>query len=47
MTLIASILGMNVEIPLANHPLALPLSLMFMMLLGVGMFLYFRYKNWV
>ncbi len=47
MTLIASILGMNVNIPFDSHPLALPGSLLFMALLGGGMYAYFRYKNWV
>ncbi len=47
MTLVASILGMNVDIPFANHPLALPVSLIIMLALALGMVLYFRYKNWV
>jgi magnesium transporter len=47
MTLIASILGMNVIIPYSDNPWSLPLSLLFMALLGFGMFAYFRYKNWV
>ncbi|HEU5090531.1 MAG TPA: magnesium transporter CorA family protein [Roseiflexaceae bacterium] len=47
MTLVASILGMNVMLPYAEHPLALPLALGFMALLGAGMLLYFRHKGWV
>lgn len=47
MTLVASILGMNVAIPFSQHPIALPVSLAIMLALGLGMFLYFRYKNWV
>jgi magnesium transporter len=47
MTLIASILGMNVVIPYANHPLSLPISLGVMLLLGIGMVVYFRYRSWI
>jgi magnesium transporter len=47
MTLVASILGMNVVLPYSNHPLSLPLSLLVMALLGGGMVVYFRYKNWI
>lgn len=47
MTLFASILGMNVEIPFAEEPLSLPLSLLLMVIIGIGMYLYFRYKQWV
>jgi magnesium transporter len=47
LTLIASILGMNVVIPFANNPLSLPVSLLLMALIGLGMFLYFRYKRWI
>lgn len=47
MTLIASILGMNVLLPYADHPWSLPIAIALMALLGGGMFIYFRYKNWV
>jgi magnesium transporter len=47
MTLVASVMGMNVEIPYANHPFSLPISLLLIALLGVGMFIFFRYKNLV
>lgn len=47
MTLFASILGMNVDIPLANHPMALPAALLLMVVLGFGMYIYFRYKHWI
>lgn len=46
MTLVASILGMNVMLPYANHPLSLPVSLLVIALLGAGVFFYFRYKSW-
>lgn len=45
MTLVASVLGMNVVIPFANHTYSLPISLLLMAVLGGGMFVYFRYKN--
>jgi magnesium transporter len=47
MTLIASILGMNVTIPYADHPLALPVSLGVMAIPALAMYMYFRYKHWV
>jgi magnesium transporter len=47
MTLIASILGMNVVIPYSNHPLSMPISIGVMALLGLGMVVYFRYKHWI
>jgi magnesium transporter len=47
MTLVASILGMNVVLPYSNHPLSLPISLLVMALLGGGMVVYFHYKNWI
>lgn len=47
MTLIASILGMNVALPYDDHPMAFFGAVIVMLLLGTGMFIYFRYKNWV
>ncbi len=47
MTLIASIMGMNVMIPYAEHPLALPITIFCMVSLGVAMVAYFRYRNWI
>ncbi|NJP05714.1 MAG: magnesium transporter CorA family protein [Chloroflexaceae bacterium] len=47
MTLVASILGMNVPLPFVDNPLSLPVILVLMVALGLGMFIYFRYKNWV
>lgn len=47
MTLIASILGMNVIIPLSESPIALPLALLIMIALAVGMVAYFRYRRWI
>jgi magnesium transporter len=47
MTLIASILGMNVMLPYSEHPLALPVALLLMAGLGAGMLVYFRHRNWI
>ncbi len=48
MTLVASILGMNVPLPiLENAPWALPFSLLIMIGLAVGMYAYLRFKGWV
>ena len=47
MTLLASIAGMNVYMPLADHPLALPILLIIMVVLAFGMLVFFRRKHWV
>lgn len=47
MTLIASILGMNVSLPFAEHPLALPISLIVMIVLALGMLAVFRNRRWI
>lgn len=47
MTLVASILGMNVAIPFAEHPLALPLALLLMVGLAAVLLIFFRYKRMV
>lgn len=47
MTLVASVLGMNVLIPFADHPLALPVTVLLMLGLAGGLFMYFRHKHWV
>jgi magnesium transporter len=47
MTLIASILGMNVIIPLSENPMALPLALLIMVAIAGGMVAYFRYRRWI
>jgi magnesium transporter len=47
MTLVASILGMNVEIPFAEHPLALPFALLIMLAMGGILYFYFRYRRMV
>ncbi len=47
MTLVASIFGMNVVIPYADHPLSMPVSLCIMLIPALAMYAYFRYKHWV
>jgi magnesium transporter len=47
MTLIASILGMNVVIPFAEHQFALAAVLMVMLLVAGGMILFLRWRNWM
>ncbi|MFP4435705.1 MAG: magnesium/cobalt transporter CorA [Chloroflexaceae bacterium] len=47
MTLVASILGMNVPLPFQEEPWALPFSLVVMVILALGMYIYFRYRGWV
>lgn len=45
MTLISGILGMNVFIPSADHPWALPIVLVVMGAIGAALFLYFRHRR--
>lgn len=45
MTLISGVLGMNVFIPGAEHPWALPAVLFAMLLIGAVLFLYFRHRR--
>ncbi|NJN67333.1 MAG: magnesium transporter CorA family protein [Chloroflexaceae bacterium] len=47
MTLVASIFGMNVPIPLGNEPLGFPIALVILSIPAMAMYLYFRYKHWV
>lgn len=47
MTLITGILGMNVFIPNAENPYALPVVLMVMFVIGLALFFYFRSKRMI
>ena len=47
MTLVASILGMNVFIPFAEHPLSLPVVLLMMGVIGGGLYAVLRHKRLV
>lgn len=47
MTLFASVLGMNVVIPLADHPLSLLFALLLMLAFAGAMLLLFRRRGWL
>lgn len=47
MTLVASIYGMNVPLPLAEHPWSFGVTVALMILSAVGMLTYFRYNDWI
>ncbi len=47
MTLFASILGMNVDIPFAEADWALPAAISVMLLMGIALFAFFRWKRWI
>jgi magnesium transporter len=47
MTLVASILGMNVIIPGSEHPLSLAASLLIILAAGGAMVAFFRWRGWV
>lgn len=47
MTLIASILGMNIPLPGQDQPFALVLSLLLMIAISGGMVIYFRMRGWI
>lgn len=47
MTLVASIYGMNVRLPLGEHPYAFVFVALLMLGASGGMLAYFRYKNWI
>jgi magnesium transporter len=47
MTLVASIYGMNIELPFASHPLSFFVVLGFMLASACIMLSYFRWKDWI
>jgi magnesium transporter len=47
LTLVSSIYGMNIRLPLENQPLAFVLILVLMALTVGGMLLYFRVRRWI
>ncbi|HEX6290833.1 MAG TPA: magnesium/cobalt transporter CorA [Herpetosiphonaceae bacterium] len=47
MTLVASIYGMNIGLPFAEHPFAFVIVSGWMLAAALGMLSYFRYKGWV
>jgi len=48
LTLIAGIYGMNFEVmPELHHPIAYPLTLAGMIIIALGLFLWFRHRGWM
>jgi magnesium transporter len=47
MTLLASIYGMNIPLPLENNPFAFPLVVGLMLAGALSMIAYFRWQDWL
>ena len=47
LTLLSGIYGMNISLPMANHPLSFLFVLLLMVLLAGGMLLYFKKRRWI
>jgi magnesium transporter len=47
LTLLSGIYGMNISLPLAQHPLSFPLILLLMLLISGGMLFYFKRRRWI
>jgi magnesium transporter len=47
LTLLSGIYGMNITLPLAQHPLSFPLILLLMLLISGGMLFYFKRRRWI
>ena len=47
LTLISGIYGMNVDLPLMNHPATFMLVIALMMSIAAGMLTYFRHRRWL
>lgn len=47
LTLISGIYGMNVDLPIANHPLAFGIVIGSMIVVVVGMLAFFRWRKWI
>jgi magnesium transporter len=47
MTLLASVYGMNVDLPLDEHPFAFSIVMSLMLAAAVGMLLFFRSRRWI
>lgn len=47
MTLVASIYGMNIQLPFDQHPFAFVIVMGWMLVAAAGMMGYFRYKGWI
>jgi magnesium transporter len=47
LTLLSGIYGMNISLPLSQHPLSFLFILLFMILISGGMILFFRRRRWI
>lgn len=47
LTLISSIYGMNIMLPISKSPLAFLIIISIMILMALGMFVYFKIKHWI
>ncbi len=47
LTLLSGIYGMNIHLPLAEHPFSFVFILLLMVLVATGMMLYFKKKRWI
>ena len=47
LTFISSFYGMNIGLPIAKNPLAFIIIFSIMVLMGLGMFFYFKIKHWI
>jgi magnesium transporter len=47
LTLVSGIYGMNIELPLMEHPAAFIVLMMLMLFIAFSMLLYFRYRKWI
>ncbi len=47
LTLLSGIYGMNINLPLARHPLSFVIILILMMLVAGGMLFYFKRRRWI
>jgi len=47
LTFLASLYGMNIELPLANHPLSFFILTFAMVVIAIGMILFFKARKWM
>jgi magnesium transporter len=47
LTLISGIFGMNISLPLGSHTFAFIIIVISMVIISIGMLVYFKYKDWI
>jgi magnesium transporter len=47
LTLISGIYGMNVSLPIGSTPFAFIIIMAAMIMISIGMLIYFKYKDWI